>query len=263
MDPKPSSSKAAISSSAINASVSKKAAKTESKPIVLPISPGFELMPTMNDQHLDRNQSSKNDDSNLVSMPASLSRDPLGLNDLQTTYSYSLDDGLHNFILPISSSSSQSNNFVVSGQNFNIAPSISLDKEKTKSYRLVSTTEKSSAKIPTKLSAIDKKAYEENVEYSCEWDDCGETFKSDLNPFLKHVSEHVHDIPIISTKVTAKSVKENGMTDLEESGQKTYGCLWQVFIHKIISNNILKITLEINCELKKRRLEKFVKFFAK
>ena len=172
---------------------------------------------------------SKNDDSNLVSMPASLSRDPLGLNDLQTTYSYSLDDGLHNFIIPISSSSSAP--FVVSGQSFNIAPSVSLDKEK-KSYRLVSTNEKSSAKIPTKLSAIDKKAYEENVEYSCEWDDCTSTFK-DLNPFLQHVSEHVYDIPIISTKVTAKSVNENGATDLEESGQKTYGCLWQVLFHKL------------------------------
>ena len=181
---------------------------------------------------------SKNDDSNLVSIPASLSRDPLGLNDLQTTYSYSLDEsGIHNFIIPISSSTS--NNFVVSGQNFNIAPSVSLDKEK-KSYRLVSTTEKSSVKIPTKLSAIDKKAYEENIEYSCEWDDCGLTFQKE-KAFLEHVSEHVHDIPIISTKITAKSIKEDGMTDLEESGQKTYGCLWQVCIHNII-NNILKNT---------------------
>ena len=160
-------------------------------------------------------------------------QDPLSLQDLSETkaptYSYSLDEsGIHNFIIPISSSSS--NNFVVSGQNFNIAPSVSLDKEK-KSYRLVSTTEKSSVKIPTKLSAIDKKAYEENVEYSCEWDDCGLTFQKE-NTFLQHVSEHVHDIPIISTKITAKSIKEDGMTDLEESGQKTYGCLWQVCIHE-------------------------------
>ena len=60
-------------------------------------------------------------ETNFVSIPESFpSRDPLGLNELtQPTYSYSLDDGLHNFIIPISTAASNAP-YVVSGQAFNI-----------------------------------------------------------------------------------------------------------------------------------------------
>lgn len=57
--------------------------------------------------------------------------DPLGLNDLTETqiptYSYSIDEGLHNFIIPVSSSSSQ---FVVAGTSFSIAPLIKAENGK-------------------------------------------------------------------------------------------------------------------------------------
>ena len=50
--------------------------------------------------------------------------DPLGLNDLTQaqvpTYNYSLDDGLHNFVIPVSSNNSQQ--FVVASNSFSLAP---------------------------------------------------------------------------------------------------------------------------------------------
>ena len=50
-------------------------------------------------------------------------QDPLGLNDLNDqvpTYNYSLDDGLHNFVIPVSSSNSSQ--FVVASNTFSLAP---------------------------------------------------------------------------------------------------------------------------------------------
>ena len=54
-------------------------------------------------------------EANLVSIPESFpSRDPLGLNELtQPTYSYSLDDGLHNFIIHVTQMGPVLNNVVV------------------------------------------------------------------------------------------------------------------------------------------------------
>ena len=79
---------------------------------------------------------------------------------------------------------------------------MSLDENKDKkSYRLIPSEKHSVLKVPTALANVDKKVYEEPVNYQCEWEDCASTFEK-LNPFLSHVSEHVSDIPIISTKGT-------------------------------------------------------------
>ena len=59
-------------------------------------------------------------------------QDPLGLNDLNATqvptYNYSLDDGLHNFVIPVSSSNSSQ--FVVASNTFSLAPLVKRDQGK-------------------------------------------------------------------------------------------------------------------------------------
>ena len=51
-------------------------------------------------------------------------QDPLGLNDLSQvpTYNYSLDDGLHNFVIPVSSNNSSQ--YVIASNSFSLAPLI-------------------------------------------------------------------------------------------------------------------------------------------
>ena len=165
--------------------------------------------------------------SNQIKIPETFpSRDPLGLNDLvQPTYSYSLDDGLHNFTIPISTSNptstASSAPYVVTGQSFSITPSISLNNGSNtkKSFRLVPyATSKNYVKTPTTLSTVDKKAYEEenkSTAYECEWDDCTEKYVK-FDDFVKHVSEHVDDIPIISKRVLQSKSSE-------DTEQKTLG----------------------------------------
>ena len=62
-------------------------------------------------------------DENYSTLPFS-HQDPLGLNDLTEsqgpTYNYSLDDGLHNFVIPVSSNSSSQ--YVIASNSFSLAP---------------------------------------------------------------------------------------------------------------------------------------------
>ena len=62
-------------------------------------------------------------DENYSTLPFS-HQDPLGLNDLAEsqgpTYNYSLDDGLHNFVIPVSSNSSSQ--YVIASNSFSLAP---------------------------------------------------------------------------------------------------------------------------------------------
>ena len=62
--------------------------------------------------------------------------DPLGLNDLTEaqvpTYNYSLDDGLHNFVIPVSSSNSSQ--FIVSSNSFSLAPLVQVRNSEQSRY---------------------------------------------------------------------------------------------------------------------------------
>jgi hypothetical protein len=62
-------------------------------------------------------------DENYSTLPFS-HQDPLGLNGLTEsqgpTYNYSLDDGLHNFVIPVSSNSSSQ--YVIASNSFSLAP---------------------------------------------------------------------------------------------------------------------------------------------
>ncbi len=64
-----------------------------------------------------------NDDTLTPLLSSFTTNDPLGLIELNEshlpTYSYSLGDGLHNFVIPVSVSQ-----YVVSGQSFGVAPVI-------------------------------------------------------------------------------------------------------------------------------------------
>jgi len=167
-------------------------------------------------------------------------QDPLGLNDLNATqvptYNYSLDDGLHNFVIPVSSSNSSQ--FVVASNTFSLAPLVKRDQgpssSTSRSFTLVpvDTTSKNSTTILQKegrtngpLNKIRNR--EQEIRLECEWEDCNEAF-DDLHAFLDHVAYHVTDVPIISTKITSEDGKD-GYHDLvdEGDGQKTFGCLWQ------------------------------------
>merc|ERR1711862_871440 len=64
------------------------------------------------------------EDDNYVTTLSFSHQDPLGLNDLSQvpTYNYSLDDGLHNFVIPVSSNNSSQ--YVIASNSFSLAPLI-------------------------------------------------------------------------------------------------------------------------------------------
>jgi hypothetical protein len=158
------------------------------------------------------------DSGQLVSIPESFPcKDPLGLNGLADTiaptYSYSLDEGLHNFIIPISSTSSS---FVVAGTSFSLAPLVvvaaaegnSSDQSSGTAFTLVSASNESGARLQKNYrcsSSLQKLSHQglqgEPLDLQCEWDECRSAF-TELTAFLDHVADHVNDVPIVSTKVS-------------------------------------------------------------
>lgn len=182
--------------------------------------------------------------------------DPLGLNDLSETplpsYSYSLDDGLHNFVFTVNSGAPKvgqqaslntcnSSPFVVSGQSFGVAPLIKAAEAvptTSKSFtlvplaakiknnhgsRLVKNTRESSALSKTKSK--DSACNSGKVDLACEWENCDSQF-TDLHEFLEHVAEHASDIPIISTKIATETANDSEPKELIDDGERTFGCLW-------------------------------------
>ena len=142
-------------------------------------------------------------------------QDPLalGLQDLSETkaptYSYSLDDGLHNFTIPMPLPTSSVID-IVNGKSFSVQPLVSLQAStsKSKSFTLVPKPTKNGSKV---LLAKESRSFgplttfnkdKETLELNCEWEECHETFDV-LDEFLTHVSEHENDIPIISTKIAS------------------------------------------------------------
>ena len=166
-------------------------------------------------------------------------QDPLGLQDLSEstapTYSYSLDDGLHNFTIPMPLPNSS---FTVSGKSFSVQPLVSLQSSTTKS-KAFTLVPKPAKKGPKALLSKESRSLgplaplktvskeNETLELNCEWEECNESFE-DLNEFLTHVSGHENDIPIISTKIASDN-QSNGMRELldDTNTQQTLGCLWQ------------------------------------
>ena len=161
-----------------------------------------------------------NDDRLVLDESGFQIQDPLalGLQDLSETkaptYSYSLDDGLHNFTIPMplptSSVIVSGKSFSVSGKSFSVQPLVSLQAStsKSKSFTLVPKPTKNGSKV---LLAKESRSFgplttfnkdKETLELNCEWEECHETFDV-LNEFLTHVSEHENDIPIISTKIAS------------------------------------------------------------
>ena len=164
-------------------------------------------------------------------------QDPLSLQDLSETkaptYSYSLDDGLHNFTIPMPLPTSS---VIVSGKSFSVQPLVSLEAStsKSKSFTLVPKPSKKGSKVLLSKESrsfgpltTSNRVKEETLELNCEWEECHETFDI-LEEFLNHVSEHENDIPIISTKI-ASGQSTSGFRELvdDNSSQKTFGCLWQ------------------------------------
>lgn len=156
-----------------------------------------------------------NDDRLVLDESGFQIQDPLalGLQDLSETkaptYSYSLDDGLHNFTIPMPLPTS-SVIHSVSGKSFSVQPLVSLQAStsKSKSFTLVPKQPKKGSKV---LLAKESRSFgplttfnkdKETLELNCEWEECHETFDV-LNEFLTHVSEHENDIPIISTKIAS------------------------------------------------------------
>ena len=154
-----------------------------------------------------------NDDRLVLDESGFQIQDPLalGLQDLSETkaptYSYSLDDGLHNFTIPMPLPTSS---VIVSGKSFSVQPLVSLQAStsKSKSFTLLPKPSKKGSKV---LLAKESRSFgplttfnkdKETLELNCEWEECHETFDV-LNEFLTHVSEHENDIPIISTKIAS------------------------------------------------------------
>lgn len=180
-------------------------------------------------------------DENYSTLPFS-HQDPLGLNDLTEsqgpTYNYSLDDGLHNFVIPVSSNSSSQ--YVIASNSFSLAPIA----KKFKQDQSATSTSQSFTLVPNdKVSKLGAKLQKEtrtigplnkirnqelDVRLECEWEECSEVFDK-LHAFLDHVAFHVTDVPIISTKITSEETNKEGYHDLVDDGdgQKTFGCLWQ------------------------------------
>lgn len=180
------------------------------------------------------------EDEEDVSSPRFSIRDPLGLESLSSvqapSYSYSLDDGLHNFIIPISTSNAP---YVVQGHSFDVAPTVEFKSKDLStsgssavpSFSLIPLTEKAGvlagpklpkARPPPKPSSSGNQA----LSFKCEWEDCFSDDFDDLSTFLEHVAAHVEDVPIISTKITAQSIDHSGAKELVDDGNKTFGCLW-------------------------------------
>lgn len=184
--------------------------------------------------------------------------DPLGLNDLSETqlpsYSYSLDDGLHNFVFTVNSgapklgqasdNTSNSSPFVISGQSFGVAPLIKAaepttsSSSSTKSFTLVPLASKVKNNHGSRLikntreySSLSKTKNKDSacnsgkVDLACEWENCDSQF-TDLHAFLEHVAEHASDIPIISTKIATETANESEPKELIDEGERTFGCLW-------------------------------------